>query len=128
MLTSTAGCLALAQNFFTASRVRSPSLPSMRPLRQSSRLSSVCAFLICSGELAGNAAGAAAAGDWLGALSPPAALGTFCASSTPWPAATAPVDGVHRAMAIAADPARQTPPCIVDLSRYPSAATVGGAF
>src|SRR5262249_6919798 len=81
----------------------------MRPLRQSSRRSSVCAFLICSGVLAGNAAGASATGDG------PLPKSAFCASWAMRSVATAPVGSVTIEIAIATDPARQTQPCIANL-------------
>jgi hypothetical protein len=117
LTSSTTGCLALAQNFFTACRVWPPSLPSMRPLRQSSRRSSLCAFLNCSGELAGNAAGASAAGSWLWSAALPASE-AFCAMR---PVATAPAGSVHSEIAITANPARQTRPCIANIFHLISA-------
>ena len=109
ILTSTTGCLALAQNLFTACRVWSPNLPSMRPLKQSRRRNSVCAFLICLGELAPSAAGASATDDRPGSAAPRPATGTFCANS----ATTASAGSMHSEKAIAADPTLQ-PPCIAN--------------
>src|SRR5215831_14761615 len=96
----------------------------MRPLRQSSRRSSVCAFLICSGELAADAAGTSATDDWLDSVAPRPASETFCANSVMPPLATAPIGSVHSEIAIAADPTRQTQPFIANLfvmvSRLPA--------
>src|SRR5712691_4729498 len=78
----------------------------MRTLKQSRRRSSVCAFLICSGELARSTAGASATDDRPGSAAPRPATRTFCASSV----TTASAGRTHSEKAIAADPTLQPPP------------------
>src|SRR5579871_5446483 len=77
----------------------------MRPLRQSSRLSSVCALLICSRELAGtNAEAAATDGGRAGAS---AALMVVCAKWCMRPRATAFAGSAASEIAIVAAQARR---------------------
>jgi hypothetical protein len=66
-------------------------------------LSSVCAFLICSGELA-----------FAGSTGACEAPGAFCAYRIKRPLASARA-GAHSDTAITTDPARQTAPRIVNL-------------